>query len=460
MTMTSPWASVIGALRPALASRDESLVAALPDRVKAIIDDQDRATERVIVAVHLVIGAGLLALYALSPRPDDTHAGMLAPVPIALGLYLSFSLIRLALAAKGRLPGWFVAVSIVADFALLFGLIWSFHVQYREPPAFSLKAPAIAYAFVFIALRSLRFNPRYVLAAGLSAAFGWAILTFAAVVASNEGTITHSFSAYINSNRILIGAEIEKIVALLLVTGVLALGVRRAQITLVTAVREETAGKEIRRFLSRGLGDAIAGAEFQVDPGTATERDAAILMLDIRGFTKFAAKVPPRDVVVMLTGFHARIIPIIRDNNGVVDKFLGDGVMATFGAITPSATAAADALRALDMILVESGRWQDEHLRLGLKEPLRVNAAVTAGPVVFAAVGNDDRLEYTVIGEAVNLAAKLEKHNKTEASLALYPIETHAAAVAQGYQSEMPAVARPNVHVAGVPAPIDLLARF
>ena len=171
-----------------------------------------------------------------------------------------------------------------------------------------------------------------------------------------------------------------------------------------------------------------------------------------------AAKVPPREVVKMLTGFHARVIPIIRANNGVVDKFLGDGVMATFGAINVSETAAADALRALDLILIEARLWLDEQKQLGLADPLHVNGAVTAGPVVFAAVGNEDRLEYTVIGEAVNLAAKLEKHNKYEATIALVPAATYALATAQGYVSNVRPLSRAKARVAGVSAPIDLLA--
>ena len=451
-------AQAIAAIRSVLWGQDKALIAALPERVRSIIDQQDRATERLIVGVQLAIGVILLTLFLLSPRPDDMTVTMLSPVPVALALYLSFSLLRLILVSRSRLPEWFVAVSIISDIGLLYGLIWSFHLQYGQAPAFSLKAPTVAYAFVFIALRALRFNPRYVLQAGLSAALGWAIVTFAAVSASGHEAVTHSFVAYLTGSRILIGAEVEKIFALLLVTGLLALGVRRAQITLVTAVKEETAGKEIRRFLSRGLGEAIAGSETVIDAGTAVERDAAIMMLDIRGFTKFASKVPPRDVVKMLTGFHARIIPVIRANNGVVDKFLGDGVMATFGAIKPSETAAADALRALDLILIEASHWLVEQRRLGLSDPLRVNGAVTAGPVVFAAVGNEDRLEYTVIGEAVNLAAKLEKHNKLEATVALFPAATYALALRQGYRSTADPVVRPKAQVAGVTETLDLMA--
>jgi len=180
-------------------------------------------------------------------------------------------------------------------------------------------------------------------------------------------------------------------------------------------------------------------------------------MLDIRGFTRFSTMVPPKDVVQMLTSFHARVVPLIGQHGGVVDKFLGDGVMATFGAVTASATAAADAVRALEAILVEAQRWQESLVSLGLSTPLAVNGAVAAGPVVFATLGDGDRLEYTVIGEAVNLAAKLEKHNKTEGTRALIAARTYERAIAQGYAPDPTHVRRPGAQVAGAADPVDLI---
>jgi adenylate cyclase len=431
----------------------------VPERVKLIVHAQDRQSERLIGLVQILIGIVLSVLYWLAPRPEDAGATFM-PVPVALVLYNSFSLLRFGLATRLRLPNWFVGVSIIADIALLLGLIWSFHLQYGQPAAFSLKAPTIAYVFVFIALRALRFDPRYVLAAGCSAAIGWALLTLAAVLATGRDAITHNFTDYITGNKILIGAELDKIFAILLVTGLLTFGVSRAQTTLLRAVREESAGKEVRRFLSRGLAEAISSSDSLIEAGTATEREAAILMLDIRGFTRFSAAVPARDVVAMLTGFHARIIPLIRANGGVVDKFLGDGVMATFGAINTSDSAAADALRALDAILAESAQWQKEQEAISIASPLRVNGAVASGHVVFATLGSDDRLEYTVIGDAVNLAAKLEKHNKIEKTRALFPEATLVRALTQGYRPAVEPERRHSARVAGVDAPIDLCARL
>jgi adenylate cyclase len=161
----------------------------------------------------------------------------------------------------------------------------------------------------------------------------------------------------------------------------------------------------------------------------------------------------------MLTSFHARIVPIVQANSGVVDKFLGDGVMVTFGAVAPSETAAADALRALDDILDEALAWQRSLAGPGLETPLHVNAAVASGTVVFATLGDATRLEYTVIGEAVNLAAKLEKHNKVEKTRALFPAATLEAARAQGYVPTAEPRLRPKAAVAGVADAIDLVAR-
>jgi adenylate cyclase len=438
------------------AFRAPEATARLPARVTELLSAQDRAAERLIIYVQLSLAAVLAVLYVLAPRPEDAPMTMLSPVPLALSAYTVFALIRLAMSRSATLPGWFVIPSIVADMSLLLGLIWSFHMQYGAPPAFSLKVPSILYLFVFIALRALRFDHRYVLAAGLTAALGWALLTVAAVMESPDGAVTRNFVAYITGNRILIGAEVDKIVAILIVTAVLTVGARRAQQTLLTAVREEAAGREIKRFLSQGVADQISMSAELIEAGHAAERDAAIMMIDIRGFTPFSTTVPPAEVVRMLTSFHGRIVPVVQANKGVVDKFLGDGVMVTFGAVVPSETAAADALRALDSILVEAMAWQRSLEGLGLKTPLHVNAAVASGTVVFATLGDATRLEYTVIGEAVNLAAKLEKHNKVEKTRALLPAATLRQARAQGYVPVVEPDLRRGAAVAGVTDPIDL----
>lgn len=446
--------AVLTNLRIGVSGRSTDL---LPQRVRTLIAQQDRQSEILIGYIQVAIALWFCTLYVIAPKPIDRMSDFLSPVPIAITLLLLLSIVRLVKINRGPVSDQFIAFSICLDVALLIGVIWSFHIQYGQPPAFSLKAPTFCYLFVFVVVRALRFDPKYVIACGLAAAVGWLILTLAVIQTSEPGTVTRSFVAYINGNHVLIGAEIDKIFSLLVVTALLALAAGQAQRTLAMATSEGATAREITRFLSSGVAEGIRRAESLPEAGTAVDRTAAIMMLDIRGFTTMAANHSAGDVVRILTSLHARIVPIVRANGGVIDKFLGDGIMATFGAVDESPTAAADALRALELILSECRSWEASLAEHNLVAPLVVNAAVTHGAVLFATIGTGDRLEATVIGDVVNLAAKLEKHNKVTKTRALISKDLADAAEVQGCKPIQAAgVLRASV-VAGVSQPIDLV---
>lgn len=442
---------------PSLATLEASARRELPARVRDLISNQEVESERLIGWVQLAVVVSFALLFVVAPRPQDAPTRMLAePVPIALGVYAAFTLARLAIAYRWRIPGGLLVLSILADIALLIALIWAFHEQYGQGAPFSLKVPTFVYIFVFISLRALRFDPRYVLTAGIAAAIGWGLLVVAVLSKGGREVITRNFVSYINDNKVLLGAEFDKIFTILLVTVVLTFAVYRARELFVTAIRDEEALRTLSRFVGRGVSDAVVDSENELSAGMAEERDAAVIMLDIRGFTGMTNRVPPRKVVELLTALHARIVPIVRDHGGIVDKFLGDGIMATFGAAKPSETAAADALRALEAVMDAAREWEAELPAYGLTRPLTVNGAAVCGQVVFAVLGAVDRLEYTVIGETVNLAAKLEKHNKVEQTRALTTVETYERALAQGYVTDT-VVVRPACDVGGTDRQYDLV---
>lgn len=427
-----------------------------PARIKRLINAEEERSEQLIGWVQLVLVGTFGALYAIAPRPADAPATMLEPVPIAIAAYLAFTVLRIIAARVHFLPGWLLVTSMIVDVAMLYVLIWSFHIQYQQPPAFYLKVPTFAYIFVFIAVRALRFDPRFVLSQGLFAAFGWLLMVLYAIHYSGMEAITRSFTAYLTGNRILVGAEFDKIFTILMVTAILSLALWRARATLLTAVRAGAATREMRRFLSKGVADVITSADEEAMAGMAVDREAAILMLDIRGFTPFANKAEPRAVVEVLTMYHAMILPLVQGNNGMIDKFLGDGVMATFGAVAPSETAAADALRALEDVMDTLEAWHKRLEALGVA-PLAINGAVVSGRIVFATIGSEDRLEYTVVGDPANLAAKLEKHNKTEGSVALTTRATFERALAEGFTSRLRTRILEGRTVTGVTEPLDLV---
>jgi adenylate cyclase len=130
--------------------------------------------------------------------------------------------------------------------------------------------------------------------------------------------------------------------------------------------------------------------------------------------------------------YETLLVPVIQRHGGSIDKYLGDGIMASFGATRPSPTYAADALAAVQEILEVIDAWSRERAAAG--EPaIQINAAVATGPVLFGVVGHESRLEYTVMGDPVNLAAKLEKHAKQEQSLAVTTAEAVRLARQQGW---------------------------
>jgi class 3 adenylate cyclase len=184
--------------------------------------------------------------------------------------------------------------------------------------------------------------------------------------------------------------------------------------------------------------------------------EGAILIFDIRSFTALSDHLAPDEVMAPLAEYQARLIPIIQNHGGSIDKFLGDGVIATFGVARPSPAYAADAIVVLDEALAAIDRWNAARHTAGL-DAVAVNAALTIGPVIFGAVGNDTRLEYTVIGEPVNLAAKLDKHNKKSGTRALATQDAFAMALVQGYCPKTPRETRRACLVDGADAPVVLV---
>src|SRR5258708_386823 len=370
-------------------------------------------------------------------------------------IYGLFCVVRLALAYRRLLLPWMLYVSVVADMALLMGLIYSFHYKYAQPAVFYLKVPTLLYVFLFIALRALRFEARFVIVTGLAAIAGWiALILYALGGRGGPPNLTDDFVEYMTSNALLIHAEADKLIAILLTTIVLAIAIARARHLLVRSVSEGAAARDLSRFFDPGVAARIRGAAMSIKPGEGELRDVAILTVDLRGFTRLSTELAPDDVMKLLQDYQGRVCPLIVSNGGSIDKFLGDGILASFGAVEPSTTAAPDPLRAADAVIEAADRWAAERTAAG-RQPLSIGLAVASGRVVFGAVGDAERLEFTVIGDAVNFAAKLEKHNKDEHTRALVDAATYARAERQGYIPPASRERRAGRAVGGLTEPVD-----
>ncbi|MDX1541311.1 MAG: hypothetical protein R3349_07885, partial [Geminicoccaceae bacterium] len=193
----------------------------VPDRVTRAIEQEQERSEVLVTLLQLAAVAVFGLLYTVTPKAFPPGVPF-EPVPVTLAIYTGFTLLRLWLALTRRLQRWFLALSVIVDIAVLMVTIWSFHLQYQQPAAVYLKAPTLMYAFILIALRALRFEPGFVLLAGFAASAGWLTLVGYAVYLG-EAPITHDWAEYMMSYSILLGAEFDKVVSLLMVPIILAL---------------------------------------------------------------------------------------------------------------------------------------------------------------------------------------------------------------------------------------------
>lgn len=423
----------------------------MPPRIADSISRYEKTSEIIVGWIQLAGVALFALLYVASYSAFAVHS-MWEPAPIALALYAAFTLWRLRRASRGGLGKSLQYASAFIDIAVLMLLIWSFPFQYMAPAALYLKAPTLAYVFILIALRGLRFDPQQVLFTGGLAALGWAALALYAGLAGAE--ITADYRHYMTTLSLLPGAELEKIAAIVGFTAVLALGVARTRGLLVRMTTEEIASADLSKFVGRDAAQRIRHSDRGIKPGDGELRRAAIMFVDLRGFTPATKGLAPRGVIALLEEYQSRFVPIIEAGGGSVDKFMGDGILVSFGAADVTGRECADALLTAQMIGESAALWRRDREARGAA-PLDIGVSIAAGEIVYGAVGHGDRLEFTVIGDAVNLAAKLEKHAKVERARIVAAKEVLDRARSQGFAGNAVRLSL-MAGVEGAAAPVDL----
>jgi adenylate cyclase len=177
------------------------------------------------------------------------------------------------------------------------------------------------------------------------------------------------------------------------------------------------------------------------------ELEATILFSDIRGFSALAERLTARQVADLLARHLSAMAEVVLAHGGTIDKFAGDAVMAVFGAPDPVADHAERALRcALDMQARQAAL--NEEPVGGGDEPIHIGIGVNTGTVVAGTVGGGGRLEYTVLGDAVNVAQRIQ----TEAG----PGEIMATAATIAAAPDVPSEPVGLVAVKGRSEPVEL----
>ena len=272
--------------------------------------------------------------------------------------------------------------------------------------------------FALIAVSVFSYSPSLVLWAGLCTALAWSV-GVALHVASDASRlfseaargITSSrdlLAVYVDPTVIVLSARVKEVITALLVSALLAAVVWRGRRTVQSLLSAERDRRLLSDLFGRYVPQQVVSAIIE-DRGILhpEERQATILFVDIANFTSIVERMQPGDALAMLNEYFAAATEVVGRYRGVVTQFQGDAILASFNVPVEDPEHALNAVRAarelLSMVRARSFAGQ----------ALRVRIGINTGSVVAGTVGGAGRMFYTVHGDAVNIAARLEQLNKT-----------------------------------------------
>ncbi len=284
------------------------------------------------------------------------------------------------------------------------------------PLAMQFRISGFFYFYILLAGAALAYSWRTILAMGIwtsvlwTLGVSWAMLQPARFpeLSARVGEALAGYgdlAAEIDPNSFHIPIRVQEIVVFLIVAGMLAVAGWRSNRLLIRHAGVERERTNLARYFSPNVVEQLATND---DPlKQVRTQDVAVLFVDIFGFTAFSEATPPSEVVGTLREFFSRMEGSVFGNSGTLDKYLGDGLMATFGTPIPGDNDASNALRCAQHMVRDVAACNAERRARG-EAPLRVGFGLHYGNAVLGDIGSN-RLEFAVIGNTVNIASRLEK---------------------------------------------------
>ena len=229
-----------------------------------------------------------------------------------------------------------------------------------------------------------------------------------------------------------------------------AVAIERAQLS-EKIEQERKIRSKMERYHSPAVIDEIVKGVVSADESEIRNAEVSILFADISGFTTVSETKRPEEVAEFLSHFFSCAVESIFAYGGTLDKFIGDAVMAFFGAPIPQEDHADRAILAGLMMQRLVGEWNAERDKAGLP-PVRIRVGINSGPAVVGNVGTEKRVDYTVLGSAVNIASRLESgvakpgqvvisQNTIDRTLGSFETEALGEFALKGLQQKMPVFA-------------------
>jgi class 3 adenylate cyclase len=375
--------------------------------------DGERAFSRVRVGVAGAVAVLWPLITLLSPdRGAVLGVEAVAVVALVVSLLMWASLRR-----QRRTSPLLGLISVLID--LLIAASLGAVVVLQPPQDFVGLMHVTGFSMIYVAVAGagIRLSRRVALVGGLAAVL---------VV-----VLVHLLDRAVNPQLSLDG-PVHLLIGALLIAAATAVAVTAAQRTREVALsvaRQTLLFERARHTLGAYVSTEVAEHAMQHDGLRlgGTRQRVAILFTDLRGFTSLSEDSDPEALVRELNEYFEHMVRVVRLHGGVVDKYIGDSIMAVFGAPTPRGDDAARAIQAAAGLQDALVRLNEARRQRGLA-PLAHGVGVHVGDVVAGNIGTADRAQYTVIGDAVNVAARLESATKAHHVEVLVSADAIAAA--------------------------------
>ena len=187
-------------------------------------------------------------------------------------------------------------------------------------------------------------------------------------------------------------------------------GVTRSRHMVERQVESERARRNLSRHFSPHMAETLAQMDETL--GQVKRLEAVVLFADLVGFTQMSDDLTPEQTVALLRDLHQCLSRSVYENRGTLDKYLGDGIMASFGTPEPGPRDASAALLAARCMLREMEQLNRQRA-LVRQPPLTLAIGLHYGPLTLGNIGDENRLEYALIGETVNVAHRLEQMTRS-----------------------------------------------